>query len=352
LIGNSQTIATRRTLDHSTLRRFNFENFCVFALFTMITLSHPPRLVVLDGRTTNPGDLLWEPIAQYGDLTVYDTTEPSQLIERTKNADIIITNSTKLNADFFAIAPALQGVMVLSTGFNAVDTVAARSRNIPVCNVSSYSTDAVAQGVFALLLELTNQTGHHAAAVRSGRWSGSSDFCFWDGNLIDLAGLTLGIVGFGRIGRAVARIGQAFGMNLLITQRQPSPDSVDLATVLVQSDVVSLHCPLSPDTRGLMDATRLAQMKRTAYLINTARGGLIDEIALAHVLHNGGLAGAGLDVLSQEPPPLDHPLLTAPNCIVTPHLSWASRQTRQRLIAQVAENIAALLAGQPQNVVN
>jgi glycerate dehydrogenase len=173
-----------------------------------------------------------------------------------------------------------------------------------------------------------------------------------DGNLIDLAGLTLGIVGFGRIGRAVARIGQAFGMNLLITQRQPSPDSVDLATVLVQSDVVSLHCPLSPDTRGLMDAARLAQMKRTAYLINTARGGLIDEIALAHVLHNGGLAGAGLDVLSQEPPPLDHPLLTAPNCIVTPHLSWASRQTRQRLIAQVAENIAALLAGQPQNVVN
>lgn len=318
----------------------------------MITPSDSPRLVILDGRTTNPGDLLWDPIAQYGDLMVYDTTEPSQVMERTKNADIVITNSTKLNSEFFAIAPALRGVMVLSTGFNAVDTVAARLRNIPVCNVPSYSTAAVAQGVFALLLELTNSTGHHAAAVRSGRWSVSSDFCFWDGNLIDLAGLTLGIVGFGRIGRAVAKIGQAFGMKLLITQRQPTPDSVDLDTLVAKSDVVSLHCPLNPDTRGLINAARLAQMKQTAYLINTARGGLIDEMALAHVLHNGGLAGAGLDVLSQEPPPVDHPLLTAPNCIVTPHLSWASRQSRQRLIAQVADNIAALLAGQPQNVVN
>jgi glycerate dehydrogenase len=316
------------------------------------TPSRPLRLVILDGRTTNPGDLSWERIAQYGELIVYDHTDPSELADRTHNADIVITNSTKLNADFFATASNLKGVMVLSTGFNAVDTVAARSQGIPVCNVPAYSTAAVAQGVFALLLELTNRTGHHAAAVRSGRWSDSQDFCFWDGNLIDLAGLTLGIVGCGRIGSAVATIGQAFGMNLLITHRQPRHDTVDLNTLLAQSDVVSLHCPLSSETRGLINAERLARMKPTAYLINTARGGLIDEAALAAALHDGRLAGAGLDVLSSEPPPRDNPLLTAPRCIVTPHLSWASQQTRDRLITIVADNIAALLNGQLQNVVN
>jgi len=312
----------------------------------------PLRLVILDGRTTNPGDLSWEPIARHGELTIYETTAPSELIERTQDADIVITNSTKLNAAFFDATPQLLGVMVLSTGFNAVDTDAARSHNIPVCNVPAYSTTAVAQGVFALLLELTNRTGHHATAVRSGRWSSSPDFCFWDGNLIDLAGLTLGIIGLGRIGRAVAAIGQAFGMNILVNRHQLHPDSVDLDTLLTQSDVVSLHCPLTPTTRGLMNAARLAQMKPTAYLINTARGSLIDETALAAALQHGKLAGAGLDVLSQEPPPPDNPLLSAPNCIVTPHLSWASRQTRDRLIQIVGENIAALLTHQPQNVVN
>ena len=311
-----------------------------------------PRIVILDGRTTNPGDLSWQPIAQYGELTVYEETSSHELAERLQRADIAITNSTKLNAETLANATHLQGIMVLSTGFNAVDTVAARAHNIPVCNVPAYSTAAVAQGVFALLLELTNRTGHHAAAVQAGRWSQSNDFCFWDGKLIDLAGLTLGIVGYGRIGSAVATIAQAFGMSLLIHRRQPTPSSVDLETLLTQSDVVSLHCPLSEQTRHLMNESRLALMKPTAYLINTARGGLIDEAALSAALRANKLAGAGLDVLSSEPPTPDNPLLNAPNCIITPHLSWASQSTRQRLINIVAENLAALLDGKAQNVVN
>ena len=311
-----------------------------------------PRIVILDGRTTNPGDLSWQPIAQYGELTVYEETSYHELAERLQRADIAITNSTKLNAETLANATHLQGIMVLSTGFNAVDTVAARAHNIPVCNVPAYSTAAVAQGVFALLLELTNRTGHHAVAVQAGRWSQSNDFCFWDGKLIDLAGLTLGIVGYGRIGSAVATIAQAFGMSLLIHRRQPTPSSVDLETLLTQSDVVSLHCPLSEQTRHLMNESRLALMKPTAYLINTARGGLIDEAALSAALRANKLAGAGLDVLSSEPPTLDNPLLNAPNCIITPHLSWASQSTRQRLINIVAENLAALLDGKAQNVVN
>ena len=311
-----------------------------------------PRIVILDGRTTNPGDLSWQPIAQYGELTVYEETSSHELAERLQRADIAITNSTKLNAETLANATHLQGIMVLSTGFNAVDTVAARAHNIPVCNVPAYSTAAVAQGVFALLLELTNRTGHHAAAVQAGRWSQSNDFCFWDGKLIDLAGLTIGIVGYGRIGSAVATIAQAFGMSLLIHRRQPTPSSVDLETLLTQSDVVSLHCPLSEQTRHLMNESRLALMKPTAYLINTARGGLIDEAALSAALRANKLAGAGLDVLSSEPPTPDNPLLNAPNCIITPHLSWASQSTRQRLINIVAENLAALLDGKAQNVVN
>jgi glycerate dehydrogenase len=288
----------------------------------------------------------------YGNLSVYDETSPNELVERLQNADIVITNSTKLKADALANATHLKGIMVLSTGFNAIDTVAARSHNIPVCNVPAYSTSAVAQGVFALLLELTNRTGHHADAVRAGRWSRSRDFCFWDGKLIDLAGLTLGIVGYGRIGSAVAKIGQAFGMSLLINRRQPTHDSVDLEILLAQSDVVSLHCPLNNETWYLMNASRLSLMKPTAYLINTARGGLIDETALAAALGEAKLTGAGLDVLSSEPPSQDNPLLHAPNCVITPHLSWASQTTRQRLIEIVADNIAALLGGAAQNVVN
>lgn len=318
----------------------------------MTSFTDRPRIVILDGRTTNPGDLSWEPIAQYGDLSVYEETSPDELADRLQNTDIVITNSTKLKNDDLANATHLKGIMVLSTGFNAIDTIAARSYNIPVCNVPAYSTSAVAQGVFALLLELTNRTGHHADAVRAGRWSRSQDFCFWDGKLVDLAGLTLGIVGYGQIGSAVATIGQAFGMSLLINRSKPTQDSVDLETLLTQSDVVSLHCPLNDQTQHLMNASRLSLMKPTAYLINTARGGLIDETALTVALEEAKLAGAGLDVLSSEPPPPDNPLLHAPNCIITPHLSWASQTTRQRLIGIVADNIAALLSGTSQNVVN
>lgn len=310
------------------------------------------RITVLDGRTTNPGDVSWEPIAQHGKLRVYEETGPDELAARLQDTDIAITNGTKLTADDLAKATHLKGIMVLSTGYNAIDIAAAKSHNIPVCNVPAYSTSAVAQGAFSLLLELTNRTGHHADAVREGRWARSQDFCFWDGKLIDLSGLTLGIVGYGQIGSAVAKIGQAFGMSVLINRSKPAEDSVDIDTLLKQSDVVSLHCPLNDQTQNLINASRLSLMKPTAYLINTARGGLIDEAALSQALKEARLAGAGLDVLSSEPPSADNPLLQAPNCIITPHLSWASQNTRQRLIGIVAENISALLNGAAQNVVN
>ena len=311
-----------------------------------------PRLVVLDGYTSNPGDLDWEPLQRLGELTVHARTAPERVAESIAKADVVLTNKTRLDAATLATVPNLKGVAVLATGFDVVDAAAARRQGIPVCNVPEYGTLSVAQAVFALLLELTNHTGALAASVRQGRWSAGPDFCYWDQPLNELAGQTFGIVGIGRIGVAVARIAEAFGMRVLSHRRRPDPASVPLDRLLQQSDVVSLHCPLTPDTHGLIDAVQLGRMKPGALLINTGRGALINEADLAAALASGHLGGAGLDVLSLEPPQPDHPLLSAPNCLITPHVAWATRAARQRLIAVSAQNVAALLAGEPIHVVN
>ena len=314
-------------------------------------------IVVLDGFTTNPGDLSWEPLTALAPCTVWDRTAPDDVIARLGDAEIALTNKTLLHGETLAALPALKLISVLATGVNVVDVAAATARGITVCNVPAYSTPGVTQAVFALLLELTNRTGHHSASVHAGRWSAGPDFSYWDGTLVELAGLTLGIVGYGAIGSAVAAVGRALGMRILGNRRMaegPIPEGgafVSLDRLFQESDVISLHCPLTPETKGLVNAARLSQMKPTAYLINTARGPLVEEADLLAALQTGALAGAGLDVLSVEPPAPDHPLLQAPNCVITPHIAWATRAARQRLIAQSAANIAAFMAGAPVNVV-
>ncbi|QCH13606.1 D-2-hydroxyacid dehydrogenase [Synechococcus sp. CB0101] len=314
-------------------------------------------IVVLDGYTTNPGDLSWEPLSVLAPCTVWDRTAPAEVNARLADAEIVLTNKTPLAAETLAALPKLRLISVLATGVNVVDVAAAKAQGITVCNVPAYSTPGVAQAVFALLLELTNRTGHHSDSVHAGRWSAGPDFSYWDGTLVELAGLTLGVVGYGAIGAAVAAVGRAFGMQILGNRRSaqgPIPEGGEFVTLdrlFQESDVVTLHCPLTPQTAGLVDAARLAQMKPTAYLINTARGPLVQESPLLDALHAGRLAGAGLDVLSVEPPAPDHPLLRAPNCVITPHIAWATRAARQRLIAQSAANIAAFLGGAPVNVV-
>ncbi|MEB3199067.1 MAG: D-2-hydroxyacid dehydrogenase [Synechococcaceae cyanobacterium] len=310
-----------------------------------------PRLVVLDGHTCNPGDLSWEPLERLGTLTVHARTAPSELAARCAEADVLITNKTPLTAETLAAAPQLRGIVVLATGYDVVDTQAAEALQLPVCNVPEYGTAAVAQAVFALLLELTNHTGQLAAAVAQGRWQTCPDFCFWDRPLLDLEGLTLGVVGMGRIGRAVARIGEAFGMTILSSGRQPGPQHRPLEQLLAGSDVVSLHCPLTPTSRHLINARHLALMRPTAILINTGRGALVQEQDLAQALQRGTIAAAALDVLSVEPPTADNPLLQAPNCLITPHVAWASVGARRRLIAETAANVEALLAGHPRHLV-
>ncbi len=318
----------------------------------------PMRIVILDGHTANPGDVSWAEIEAVGPCTVHPRTRHEDVVMRAREADILLTNKTPIDRAAIESLPRLKCIGVLATGYNIVDVDAARGRGIPVCNVPEYSTPNVAQAVFALLLELTNRTGYHAQAVREGRWSAGEDFCFWDGELVELAGQTLGVVGFGRIGAAVAGIGRALGMNVLAHRRTPPAAGVadttfvDMETLLRRSDVVSLHCPLTPDTRGLIAARTLAIMKPTAFLINTARGPLIDEADLAAALDAGRIAGAGLDVLSVEPPPASNPLLTARNCVITPHVAWATRNARRRLIAVSAANLHSFVAGRPQNVVN
>jgi len=314
------------------------------------------KIVVLDGYTTNPGDLCWGALAALGTLTVHDRSAAAEIVPRARGAEIVLTNKTVLSRDVIAALPGLRCICVLATGYNVVDVAAAKEHGVAVCNVPEYSTPNVAQAVFALLLELTNRTGHHDRTVHEGRWAACDDFCYWDGDLVELAGLTLGIVGYGRIGAAVARIGTAFGMKIL-AQRRSNAGRVEggelapLDRVFRESDVVSLHCPLTPDTKDLVNAARLATMKRTALLINTARGALVNEADLAAALDAGTIAGAGLDVLTVEPPPASNPLLTAKNCVITPHIAWATRNARRRLIEATAGNVQAFLAGQPRNVV-
>lgn len=314
------------------------------------------NLVILDGYTANPGDLSWAEFEALGACAIHDRSSPGEVVPRAFDAEVVLTNKIAIDAAIIEALPKLRYIGVFATGYNIVDTAAARARGIPVCNVPEYSTPNVAQAVFALLLELTNRTGHHAATVLAGRWSAAPDFCYWDFPLVELQGRTLGIVGYGRIGSAVARIARAFGMNVLAYRRSGAQfddgvQGTDLDTLFRESDVVSLHCPLTAENKGFVNAARLAQMKTGAFLINTARGPLIVERDLADALNAGRIAGAALDVLSAEPPPSDNPLLTAKNCLITPHIAWATREARGRLLQIAAENIRAWLNGAPRNAV-
>jgi len=313
-------------------------------------------IVVLDGHTLSPGDNPWDAVAGQGSLTVYDRTPEPRIVERARPAEIVLTNKTPLTASTLAQLPALRFIGVLATGFNIVDVAAARQRGIPVSNVPEYGTDSVAQHVFALLLALCHRVEAHSAAVHAGEWAASPDFCFWKTPPIELAGLTMGIVGLGRIGRRLAAIAHAFGMQVIAAGRgRTSGDAVTRASVedvFAHSDVISLHCPLTAENAGFVNQALLRRMKPTAFFINTARGGLVDEAALAAALNAGQLAGAAVDVVSVEPIGAENPLLRARNCMITPHLAWASLAARRRLMAQTARNIAAFLAGRPIHVVN
>lgn len=317
-----------------------------------------PRLVVLDAHVVNPGDLSWAPLQALGELSIHERTPEANVVARARDADVVITNKTRLPADVLAQLPNLRGVSVLATGFDVVDAVAARARGVPVCNVPAYSTASVAQHTLALLLELTQHVGLHADAVRQGAWTQQPDFSFFIEPLQELEGCTFGIVGLGEIGRRVAGLAQSFGMHVIATpsRRRPEPPTgvrtAPVAEVFAESDVLSLHCPLGPETERLVRRERLEKMKPTALLLNTSRGGLIDEGDLAAALHSKRLGGAALDVLSREPPPANHPLLSAPRCLITPHQAWTTRAARERLLRATVENVASILAGQPLNVVN
>jgi glycerate dehydrogenase len=312
----------------------------------------------LDGYTLNPGDLSWEGLEALGTVTVYDRTPAESIVERAKGARVILTNKTPLRAEVLRQLPELQYIGVLATGYDVVDTAEAGKLGITVTNVPAYSTASVAQLVFALLLELCQQAGLHNEAVREGEWAGCPDFSFWKTPLVELAGKTLGVVGIGGIGEKVAEIGQAFGMNVIATNRsgkRPALEGVRLVSIgelFQEADVVTLHCPLTPETEGLIQKATLSQMKKTAFLINTGRGKLIRESDLADALNAGVIAGAGLDVLSTEPPAANNPLLSARNCIITPHVGWASFEARGRLMDVAVSNVAAFAAGSPVHVVN
>ena len=315
------------------------------------------KIVILDAYAANPGDLSWDEFVALGELTVYDRTAQEDAAARIGDAEVVFINKVRLTDDIFAACPNLKLVSILATGYNIVDLAAAKRRGITVCNVPGYSTRAVVQMTFALLLEICQQVGLHSGAVHTGRWQTCPDFCFWDRPLIELDGKTMGIVGYGAIGSAVGTVAQALGMKLLVTARheRPVPEGarfVSLPELLAQSDVVSLHCPQTAENARMIDAGALAQMKDGAILINTARGGLLDEQAVADALRSGKLLAAGMDVVSAEPIRADNPLLTAPNCFLTPHIAWAPLETRRRLQTISAENLRAFLAGKPQNVVN
>ncbi|MCP5523090.1 MAG: D-2-hydroxyacid dehydrogenase [Verrucomicrobiales bacterium] len=316
-----------------------------------------PQIVVLDGYTMNPGDLSWEGLEALGEVVVHPRTPAARLIERARDAEVLLTNKVVLDRAALEQLPRVRYIGVTATGYNVVDLQAAGERGIVVTNVPAYSTAAVVQLTFALLFELTHQVGHHAGAVRDGRWATCPDFSFTDFPLLELDGKRFGIVGHGNIGRAVARVASALGMSVLVHTRTPAADThfparfVGLPELLRESDVVSLHCPLTAQTAGLINRERLGWMKRGALLLNTGRGPLLDEAAVAEALVSGQLGGAGLDVLGSEPPAVDNPLLRAPNCFITPHLGWATTAARTRLMSVAVENLRAFLGGRPANVV-
>ncbi len=317
------------------------------------------KLVVLDGYALNPGDLSWDAMRSMVDVVVYDRTPPDQIVARSMDADILLTNKTPLRAATLAQLPSLKFIGVLATGHDVVDSADARGRGIPVANVPTYGTDSVAQFAFALILELCHRVQIHSDAVRAGEWTSNPDWSFWKTPLIELSGKTLGVAGFGRIGRRTAAIGHAMGMRILANDlvQANAPDYegfrwAGLDELFAESDVISLHCPLTGDNEGMVNAARLAKMKSSAFIVNTSRGKLIVLQDLADALNAGRIAGAAIDVLPVEPPPAGNPLFTAKNCILTPHIAWATQGARERLMNIVVENVRAFLAGTPINIVN
>lgn len=316
------------------------------------------KIVSLDGQALNPGDLSWDCFREFGEFTVYPRTETTaDTIARLQGVDIVLLNKVPITEEVLSACPDMKLICVLATGYNVVDCEAAKRRGIPVCNVPAYSTDAVSQFTFALLLELCNRVGHHDRLVHEGRWSSCPNFCFWDTPQMELAGKTMGLIGFGRIGQAVGRIAGAFGMKVLAYNRSQCEtgriiaEYTDLDTLLAKSDIVSLHLPLTAENTGMVNDRFLSKMKDGAILLNTARGGLIDEAALAGALASGKLSGAAVDVAAAEPIPADSPLLGAPNLIITPHMAWAPLETRRRILDITMDSIRGWLNGSPRNVV-
>ena len=317
------------------------------------------KIIVLDGYTLNPGDLTWDRIKANGELNVYDRTPADEIVERAQGAEIIFTNKTPLTAEVLKNLPGLKYIGVLATGYNVVDTEAAKELGIIVTNIPTYGTAAVAQFTFALLLEMCHHVWAHSEEVKRGAWGNNPDFCFWNYPLVELAGKSLGIIGFGRIGRSVAEIGQALGMNVLAydSYRDDSLETetlryAELDELLAKSDVISLHCPLFENNKGMINRNTIAKMKDRVMIINTSRGPLIVEEDLAEALNSGKVAGAAVDVLAVEPPTDNNPLLNAKNCIITPHIAWAPKESRERLMNIAADNLERFLAGNPVNVVN
>ncbi|MDE7160267.1 MAG: D-2-hydroxyacid dehydrogenase [Muribaculaceae bacterium] len=316
------------------------------------------KIVVLDGYTINPGDLSWQELDTLGEVRIYDRTAPSEVVERCRGYEFILTNKTVITAEMLDRMPDARYIGVLATGTNVVDLMAATAHGITVTNIPAYSTESVAQEVWALILAIVQRVESYTSAIREGEWAQCADFSYLSWPLMELHGKTVGIVGFGNIGHAVARIARGFGMKVLASTSKPQdalPEGVvkaDLDDVFRRSDIVTIHCPLTPETEKLVNAGRLALMKRTAILINTSRGGVVDETALAEALERGEIYGAGVDVLSTEPPKPDNPLLHAPHCVVTPHIAWATHEARARLLRIAISNILSYLAGAPKNVVN
>lgn len=316
------------------------------------------KIVVLDGYAANPGDLSWDVLKTLGDCTIYDRTMPNEVVERAFDAEAILTNKVILKDELLAKLPNLKYIGVLATGYNTVDIESAKKRGIIVTNIPSYSTPSVAQMVFAHILNIASQVKHHSDEVRKGRWTNSQDFCFIDSPLLELRGKKIGLIGLGNIGYNTARIAIGFGMEVYaytsksVFQLPPEIKKLDLDGIFKECDIVSLHCPLTPETRGLVNKTRLELMRPSSIIINTGRGPLIVEQDLADALNSGKIYAAGLDVLSSEPPKADNPLLTAKNCFITPHIAWATAEARERLMSIAIENVKSYIAGNPTNVVN
>ena len=317
------------------------------------------KIVVLDGYTLNPGDISWEGMEAFGEVTVYDRTKAEDVVERIGDAEVVYTNKTPITKETMDACPGMKFIGVLATGYNIVDVAAAKEKGIPVSNIPTYGTAAVSQFAIALLLELCHHIGEHSDAVKAGEWTSNPDWCFWKYPLVELAGKNMGIIGFGRIGQDTGKIAQALGMKVLAYDafKRPELESdtckyVDLDTLLAQSDVISLHCPLFPDTEGIINKDTIAKMKDGVMIINDSRGPLIVEQDLRDALDSGKVAGAALDVVSTEPIKMDNPLLGAKNVILTPHIAWAPKESRQRLMDIAVANLKAYVDGQPQNVVN